>query len=245
MRRDFEVYPDVDALSRAAADAIEVAAQRAVASRGRFGLTLSGGSTPRTLYQLLAADYRTRIPWSLSQLFFGDERCVPPNHPDSNYGMARDTLLAHIPGLEARTYRIAGERGGKVAAQEYDALLHTAFPGPDPVTFDIVLLGVGTDGHTCSLFPGSPTLDERARWAVPAEAPPDVTTTRARVTLTYPVLDAALEALILTAGPDKQPIIEHVRATEGSANSPYPIAHITARERVRWMIGASRGDQSS
>ena len=88
---------DLDALSRAAADAIEVAAQRAVASRGRFSLTLSGGSTPRALYRLLASDYRTRIPWSLSQLFFGDERCVPPSHPDSNYGMARDALLSQHP----------------------------------------------------------------------------------------------------------------------------------------------------
>lgn len=237
MPPDFAVYADLDTLSRAAADAIEVAAQRAVASRGRFSLTLSGGSTPRALYRLLASDYRTRIPWSLSQLFFGDERCVPPSHPDSNYGMARDALLSHIPGLEARTYRIAGERGEKVAAREYDALLHTVFPGQDPVTFDVVLLGVGTDGHTASLFPGSPALDERAQWAVPAEAPPNVTTSRARVTLTYPVLDAAIETLILTAGADKQPIVDHVRADGASPNSPYPVARITARERVRWMIG--------
>ncbi len=237
MQQDFTGYVNVNALSRAAADAIEVAAHRAVASRGRFALALSGGSTPRTLYRLLATDYRTRIPWSLAQLFFGDERCVPPTHPDSNYRMARESLLAHIPGLEARTYRIAGERGPKVAAPEYDALLHTAFPGPDPVTFDVVLLGVGADGHTASLFPGSPALDEHARWAVPAEAPPDVTTTRARVTLTYPVFDAALETLILTAGADKQRIVEHVRADGASPNSPYPVARITARERVRWMIG--------
>ena len=236
MPPDIAVYADLAELSHAAADTIEAAAQGAVSSHGRFSLCLSGGSTPRTLYHLLATEYRNRIPWSMAHLFFGDERCVPPSHPDSNYAMAREALLTHVPGLEARTYRIAGERGAEVAAREYAAVLHTVFPGKDPVTFDVVLLGIGSDGHTASLFPGSPALDEHDRWAVPAEAPPDVATARARVTLTYPVLDAALDALILTAGADKRPIVEHVRADGASPDSPYPVARITARRRVRWLV---------
>jgi 6-phosphogluconolactonase len=234
MQQEFVEYADLDALSRAAANAIEIAAQRAVERRGRFSLALSGGSTPRTLYRLLATEYRTRIPWSLSELFFGDERCVPPTNPDSNFRMAQETLLAQVPGLEARTRRIPGERGPQAAAEAYDVLLHTAFPGADPVTFDVVLLGVGTDGHTASLFPGSPALEERARWAVPAEAPVDVTT-RARVTLTYPVLDAASETFILCAGENKRPILDHIRNDGPSAAERYPVARIRARSRVLWL----------
>lgn len=240
MQVDFDDYADIDALSRAAADLIEAAAQRAVATRGRFSLALSGGSTPRTLYHLLATDYRSRIPWSLSELFFGDERCVPPNHPDSNFRMAREALLAQVPGLEARTHRIPGERGPQAAAESYDVLLHTVFPGANPITFDVLLLGVGEDGHTASLFPGAPALDERARWAVAADAPP-TSPIRARVTLTYPILDASLETLILSAGPDKRPIIDHIRNDGAAAAARYPVARITARERVRWMLTGADG----
>jgi 6-phosphogluconolactonase len=244
MQLDFVDYPDINALSRAAADAIEAAAQRAVATRGRFSLALSGGSTPRTLYRLLATDYRSRIPWSLSELFFGDERCVPPSHPDSNFRMARETLLAGVPGLEARTHRILGERGAQAAAESYDVLLHTVFPSANPVTFDILLLGVGEDGHTASLFPGSLALEECERWAVPTDAPP-TSPIRARVTLTYPILDASLETLILTAGPEKQPIIDHIRDDGVSAAARYPVARITARERVRWMLTGINGRESA
>lgn len=239
MQLDLSEYADIDALSRAAADVIEAAAQRAVTTRGRFSLALSGGSTPRTLYHLLATDYRSRIPWSLSELFFGDERCVPPNHPDSNFRMVRETLLAEIPGLEARAHRIPGERGPQAAAESYDALLHTVFPGANPVTFDVLLLGVGEDGHTASLFPGAPALEERARWAVATDAP-STSPIRARVTLTYPILDASLETLILTGGPEKQPIIDDIRNDGASAAARYPVARITARERVRWMVTGGR-----
>lgn len=235
MQPEFVEYPNLDALSRAAAEGIEEAAHRAVAARGRFSLALSGGSTPRTLYRLLAAEYRTRIPWSLSELYFGDERCVPPTHPDSNYRMARETLLGVVPGLEARTHRILAERGPQAAAEAYDALLRTTFPGASPATFDILLLGVGTDGHTASLFPGSAQLEECRHWAVPAEAPPG-TATRARVTLTYPVLDAARDTFILCAGADKRAIVDDVRRDGGVAAARYPVARVTARERVRWLV---------
>jgi 6-phosphogluconolactonase len=241
MQVDFASYTDIDALSRAAANTIEAAAQRAVATRGRFNLALSGGSTPRTLYHLLATDYRNRIPWSLSELFFGDERCVPPNHPESNFRMARETLLDEVPGLEARTHRIPGERGPEAAAKSYDVLLHTVFPGANPVTFDILLLGVGEDGHTASLFPGAPALEERQRWAVGTDAPP-TSPIHERVTLTYPALDASLETLILVADPTKQPIIDRIRNNGASAAARYPVARITARERVRWLLtGLGRG----
>jgi len=239
-RREFVLYADLDALSRAAARAIETAAGRAIAACGRFTMALSGGSTPRTLYRLLATEYRTRIQWDAWELFFGDERCVPPTHPDSNFGMVRQVLLSQIPGLESRTHRIAGEHGSEVAARDYGRLLRAAFPGPDPVTFDVVLLGVGTDGHTASLFPGSPALNERRHWAVATEAPPGVAT-RSRVTLTFPLLDAAADTLILCAGADKRPILERIRTLGDTAGEHYPVARITARQSVRWLVDQAAG----
>jgi 6-phosphogluconolactonase len=236
--RQVSTYADVASLSRGAADAIADAAHRAVAARGRFTIALSGGSTPRALYGLLATEYQQRIPWTATHVFFGDERCVPPDHPESNFGMARGSLIAHIPGLDARTHRIAGERPAADAAAQYDAELHAAFPGDDPTTFDVLLLGIGPDGHTASLFPGSPVLRERVRWAAAAEAPPSATT-RARVTLTLPVLDASRDLLLLCAGADKRPILERIRAAGASAGDLFPAARVTAREHVRWLLDRS------
>jgi len=232
-------YADVAALSRAAADMIATSAQAAVAARGRFTLCLSGGSTPRTLYQLLAADYQTRIPWAETSLYFGDERCVPPDHPDSNYAMARAALISHIPGLGSRTYRIEGERAPADAAVRYEILLRGEFDAPSE-TFDILLLGIGTDGHTASLFPGSPALAERRHWAVATEAPPTAAT-RARVTLTYPMLNGADTALILCAGADKRDILGKIHAAGADAAARYPIMLIAPRERLRWLLDNAAG----
>src|SRR6185437_11204002 len=134
--REVVVCTDAAAVSRAAADAIADAARQAMDARGHFSIALSGGSTPRALYQLLATEYLERIPWTATDIFFGDERCVPPDHPDSNFRMARESLIDHVPGLAARAHRIAGELPPADAATEYEGLLRTTFPGDDPVTFD-------------------------------------------------------------------------------------------------------------
>ncbi len=236
--RELAQYSDVESLSRAAADLVAGLAQQSVAARGRFTIALSGGSTPRTLYRLLAAEYGDRIPWAATEIFFGDERCVPPDHPDSNYGMARQALLAQIPGLLNRTHRIEGELPPEAAARKYDAVLRARGWGQPriemPDTFDVLLLGVGTDGHTASLFPGSPALAEHDKWAVATEAPPTMTT-RNRVTLTFPVLNAARTTIVLCAGADKRPVLHEI-LTDSSATSRYPAARITAQERLVWMI---------
>lgn len=236
----------MEALSRAAADALADVARAAVAARGRFAIALSGGTTPRTLYRLLAAEYRELLPWAETYVFFGDERCVGPSDPDSNYRMARAELLERIPGLASRTERIEGERPAEEAAARYDAVLREAFPpDSDPLmTFDALLVGVGTDGHTASLFPGSPALEERGLWAMATEAPP-TTQTRKRVTLTYPVLNAARTTLMLCAGADKHAIVQAIMTdTADPAVSRYPAARITARERLIWMLDrAAHGDE--
>ncbi len=236
--REESVFPDAEALSRAAADMIEDAAAIATTARGRFTIALSGGSTPRMLYEILASDYASRLPWATTHVFFGDERCVPADHPASNFAMAREALLTRIPGLESRTRRIEGERPPGDAASRYAEMLHREFPhtaGTVATAFDVLLLGVGSDGHTASLFPGSPALTERSRWALATQAPPEADVTD-RVTLTFPALDAARTTLILCAGAGKQAIVTQIRAAGAQAGDRYPVARVAARGTVHWLL---------
>lgn len=195
------VVEDPAALARAAAEEVARRADEAVAARGAFTWALSGGSTPRALYALLAdpaAGFRDRIPWARTEVFFGDERNVPPDHPDSNHRMASEALLSHVP--VAAVHRIEGERPAGEAADRYAALLRQRFGAGAPPRLDLVLLGLGADGHAASLFPGSPALEERARWVSAAWVP---ALGAHRITLTLPVLDAAAAVLFLVAGRDK------------------------------------------
>jgi 6-phosphogluconolactonase len=224
---------EVADLPQAAAELINTTAAAAVAARGRFTLALSGGNTPRALYQLLAAEYARTLPWSSTHLYFGDERAVPPTDPDSNYRMASEALLSKIHGLADRAARIEGERSPPEAAARYDARLRQAFV--DGTTFDIALLGIGEDGHTASLFPGSPALDEQTQWAVATEAPPGMKT-RHRVTLTYPMFANARTVIFLCAGKDKHTILSNVLAAAGDPSALYPASRVTAREHVIYLV---------
>jgi 6-phosphogluconolactonase len=223
---------DIEALTKAAAELVVGAARDAVAARGRCTIALSGGRTPEALYRALAD--REAMPWDKVELFFGDERCVPATDPDSNYRMADGALLSQVPGLEARTHRIEGELLPSDAADRYDAVLRTAFAAGG-ATFDIVLLGMGPDGHTASLFPGQPSLDERERWAVATVAPATMKT-RDRVTLTYPVINSGRMVLMLCAGADKRETLAHVLADAGTPGAPYPAARLDAREQLIWLV---------
>ena len=164
---EITVYPDNESLIVGAADLIIESAARAIAGRGRFTLALSGGNTPRPVYARLAtAGYRDRIDWSKVLIFFGDERCVPPDDPRSNYLMVRTALLDQAPLPPGNIYRIRGEDAPEKAAADYtDALRHTfggdsAIGGPPPEGFDLILLGMGDNGHTASLFPGLAAVTE-------------------------------------------------------------------------------------
>jgi 6-phosphogluconolactonase len=232
---------DLDDLAASAADLIIATATAAVDARGRFTMALAGGRTPEPVYARLAVDERMRRVWPLTTLFFGDERCVPPSDPESNYRMADGALLARVPGLAARTHRIEGERPAADASARYEAVLRAAFPGGGPgrgATFDLVLLGMGPDGHTASLFPGGAALAEGTRWAVAAEAPPSMAT-RERVTLTIPALASARDVVFLCAGADKRPVLTAVLGEAERADSPYPAARVTARERLIWVVERS------
>ncbi|MBI1800923.1 MAG: 6-phosphogluconolactonase [Chloroflexi bacterium] len=198
------VYPDAAALARAAAEQIAAIAGEAIATGGRFSIALSGGSTPRAVYTLLAsAAFAGRVDWARAHLFFGDERCVPPDHADSNYRMASETLLNHIAAPPDQVHRIRGELSPPTAAAEYEQVLREFVVGSAAPRLDLILLGMGADGHTASLFPGAAALRETERWVVAVEhtqPPPPLV---ARVTITPPVLAAAAHVVFLVSGADK------------------------------------------
>lgn len=231
-RPEIVVCDNSAALSRAAAERVEAAIDEAVAQGGRCSVALSGGSTPRALYRLLAdptAPFRRHIPWPQVHLFWGDERHVPPDHPDSNYLMVRDTLLRSISIPEANVHRVEGELADAAqAARAYEAELRSFF-GAEP-RFDIVLLGLGEDAHTASLFPGSAALDERQRWVA---APFVAAQSAHRITLTPPVLNAAGLALFLVSGTAKARPLRDV--LEGERDPKRFPAQIVAAQRNLWL----------
>ena len=198
---------------------------------------LSGGSTPRALHERLAAA-PDDVAWDRVDVWFGDERCVPPDDPASNYGMARDTLLSKVPIPPANVRRIEGERGAAEAAMAYDALLREAYGLPGAETFDLVLLGIGTEGHTASLFPDHLALGVTDWWAAPIDPPaPTAKPLVPRTTLTLPALCGAREVLFLVAGADKAPIVRAV--FDGGSSLPAALAR--GRERTTWLVD-SRAD---
>ncbi len=196
---------DAEAVSRAAAEEFVRLAREAAAARGRFTVALSGGSTPRRLYQLLAeAPFRAQVDWPKVEFFWGDERAVPPDHKDSNYRTANEALLTKLALPPGHVHRMQAERPDRDAtAREYQEEIARVFgvsPDGEPPSFDLVLLGMGPDGHTASLFPGTAALKETRRWVV-ANHVPQMNTDR--VTMTAPVLNRAANVLFLVAGGDK------------------------------------------
>lgn len=226
--RALRVAPDAPALTRLAAEEVVRRAEAALAERGRFAVALSGGSTPQALYALLAdanEPFRARLRWEDTHVFFGDERHVPPDHPDSNYGMARAALLDKVPIPPGNVHRIRAELDAPTAALEYEAelrrVLESGFPGTSAggaagelPRLDLVLLGLGADGHTASLFPGSTALLEAARLVV---APWVDRLKSYRITLTLPALGAARAIAFLVSGAGKAARVADVLEGAGAS----------------------------
>lgn len=209
MDAEIVVLPDAAAVAREAARRFVDSALAAVESQGRFSVALSGGSTPGALYRLLAEPpYREQIPWEAVHLFWGDERCVPPSDPGSNYRLAHETLLAHVPIPPQNVHRVRGELEPEAAARAYERELQDFFCGPK-TRFDLILLGLGSDGHTASLFPASQALDETERPALAVEAVYE-DRPALRVTLTLPVLNSARQVWFLVTGGGKAGIVQAV-----------------------------------
>ena len=207
---DRRVVPDGAALAAAVADRIVDVCRSTLQSREAVHICLAGGNTPRAAYRLLAMEpRRSRIRWEAVQVYWGDERAVPPDHVDSNYRMAREALLEHVPIAASRIHRMEAEDADLAAAAvRYEATLRRHLPhdADGVVCFDLVLLGVGTDGHTASLFPGTPALDVADRLCTVGVAP----TGQPRLTLTYPVFDAAAAIVVAAGGADKAPVVRAV-----------------------------------
>lgn len=225
-----DVQPDGAALAMHVAKWL---ADKAAQSTGRFALCLSGGSTPKALYSLLAAEpFRSMIPWARVHIFFGDERFVPTDHPDSNYRMANEALLSHVPIPAPQIHPFPTEGTPEDAAARYAKTLQEFYGAAelDPARplFNITLLGLGEDGHTASLFPGVAALQERRAWtAAIIGAKPEP-----RLTLTYPVLDSAATVAFLAAGAGKREMLS--RVLKGDA--ALPAAHVKPSGDLIWFV---------
>ncbi len=232
-----------EALFGHAAALILARAREAVGRRGSFSLALSGGKTPEGLYGLLAAfPLACEMPWDRTQLFWGDERCVPPDHALSNFAMARRALISRIPIPPANVHRMEGEMGSAgEAALRYEGLLRRVLcagrgHAQAPPAMDLVLLGVGRDGHTASLFPGSPALGERRRWAVAVTPPPDASPAVERITLTLPVFNAARCVMFLVTGRDKQAVVRRILAGGPGGEDVLPAGAVRPRGDLLWLV---------
>lgn len=218
--RTVEVHPDPDDLVEAAFARFSDVARRSVEARGRFAVALAGGSTPRPLYERLAARPEA-TPWESTEVFWGDERCVPPDHDDSNVRMAREALLDRVPVPDDRVHPVPTEEPDpEVAAALYERTLRRVLapPGDAAPRLDLVLLGLGPDGHTASLFPHASTLeiDDRLVAAVRASEPTMRPPVVDRITLTLPALDAARFVVFLVAGAEKAGAVTAVLADDGN-----------------------------
>ncbi len=233
MRRHL-ILPDASSLAAAAAEEFVRAAAE---SSGPFRLALSGGVTPKALYALLAdakAPYRARVPWERLHFFWSDERCVPPDSPDSNYRMAHEALLSRVPVPAANVHRIEGElASADEAADRYEEVLLREFDALP--RFDWIFLGLGADGHTASLFPGTMAAVENKKLVAAAPAPDRKTR---RATLTFPVLNAAKKAVFLVSGAEKAEAAR--RALEGAPGSACPASLVSPlRGEALWLLDAA------
>jgi 6-phosphogluconolactonase len=232
--RNIEIVATAADLFHAAAEEFVSVARAAIGAQGRFAVALSGGSTPKGLYSLLATNY-SGFAWSRVFLFFGDERHVPPTDPESNYRMVNESLLVKIAIPPENVFRVLAENpDADAAASNYETQLRRFFelkPGELP-RFDLILLGVGPDGHTASLFPDSAALDEQSRLVVANWVEKF---NSHRITFTFPVLDRAAEVMFLASGADKADMLHQV--LEGKNIPSFPSQRVQPTDgKLLWML---------
>jgi len=234
MKPEIRIFKDAENLSRAAASLFVEQVGESITQRNHFLVALNGGNTPMRLFQLLATDFRKHVDWSKVQLFWGDERCVAPDDPGSSYGQAREILLGRVPIPDSNIHRIKGELGPAEAAKEYSLVLkELSSPPLEWPRFDLVYLGMGEDGHTASLFPGSSV--DIAEPAIPVTAhyqdrPAD------RVTLTPVVLNSARMVVFMVTGEKKAITLAEVLSDRYNPEL-YPAQRIRPREgKLIWLV---------
>jgi 6-phosphogluconolactonase len=232
-----EILPDPQTLARHVA---EWMTQAALAAKTPFRVSLSGGSTPKALYSLLAADdFRDRFPWARVSWYWGDERFVPYDHPDSNYRMTREAMLSKAPVPPENIHPVPADGSPEEAARRYEHTLREAYGAPtlDPARplFDITLLGLGADGHTASLLPGEPVLEERIRWVMAvSHGRPEI-----RITMTYPAINSSRRIAFLVTGREKAAILSTVRG----GDSALPAARVRPVGELIWFVDKAAAGQ--
>jgi 6-phosphogluconolactonase len=235
------IYHDKDAFIAGAAEFMAALAVEALEQRGRWTVALAGGGTPRPVYARLAeAGYARRIDWRRVHIFFGDERCVPPDDSRSNYRMAREALLDHVPLPPENIHRMRGEDDPALAALAYEQAIQRLLRSSAPPALDLICLGMGDNGHTASLFPGTAALREQARWVVPQYV--EVMQTW-RVTMTAPLLNAARHVAFLVEGAGKAGMLQAV------LHGPYDPDVLPAQMiqptsgQLHWLVDAAAAEQ--
>jgi 6-phosphogluconolactonase len=228
------IFEDGEAVARAVAGRFVEVADECVRERGRFSVALSGGSTPRRIYELLSgAEFASRVAWSKVHVFFGDERSVPPDDAQSNYRMARESLLSRVALPAENVHRMIGEGDAAANARLYEDELRSFFGGDALPAFDLVMLGLGEDGHTASLFPGSPALEERSAWVV---ANWIEKLNAYRLTLTAPVINNASHVVFVVTGAGKaERLLEIVKGARDPRRLPAQLIR-TARGTLDWYV---------
>jgi len=232
-RTNINIHSGIADLNQALISRWSSIAQQAIAERGSFHVALAGGSTPRLLYQSLASgELASSLPWSQTHIYFGDERCVPPDHEDSNFRMASHAMLSHVPLPEQNIHRMHGDNPDHdLAARAYQKILEQYLPHDnDGYHFDLILLGLGPDGHIASLFPDTEILDiyDRLTAAVYVKKFDSW-----RISITYPVLRQARHVLLAAAGSNKTDIINHV-LNQNNINHQYPVQQIC--DLIEWHL---------
>lgn len=233
------IWKDAEALSEAAAYFFVQACHEAVARQGRFSVALSGGSTPKRLYQLLATpEFSSNIPWNKVHLFWSDERFVPPTDTESNFRMTKESLLDHIAIPKKNIYGVPTKGDPADCALKYEAQLKTFFNGKP--AFDWMLLGMGADGHTASLFPHTAILNEKKRWVKEVWVEEKKTF---RISFTYPLINRSKQAVFLVAGAEKSPVLQDIRKGKNKKN-PYPVQGVQLQSgTVTWMLDTAAAGQ--
>lgn len=230
----YQILDDAETLTAVAAETLANVFRDSVREHGKFYLALSGGSTPKQLYQYLVRHYDD-LPWSDAEIFFGDERCVPPDDSQSNFRMASESMLDELPIPASQIHRIEGELAPEVAASHYQETLK-ALPSnaADFPIFDLVLLGMGPDGHTASLFPESDLINE-SQQTVGTDYIEKMGNWR--ISLTFPVINAARHRLVLVGGEEKAPVIDNLMLSQWP-DTRYPIARVT-EDNTLWLLQAN------
>jgi 6-phosphogluconolactonase len=236
------VFRDPEQMSRAAAELITREAHKAVKQFGRFTMALSGGRTPAITYRLLGGDPGS-LPWKNTHFFWGDERCVPPDDERSNFKLARETLFLKNPIPENNIHRMPGEiLPPEKAALYYEQDLITFF-GPGRPAIDLILLGMGADGHTASLFPGSPALKAGRELVTAVVPPPGIKPAVPRLTMILPVINAARNVLFLVTGSEKRQPFEDILRNYNQGDHDYPAAHVHPKGKlIRYIDQAAAGE---